>query len=305
MRLLRERYAGLKKAPLLYCCNQVWMKNGGRIPWSATASCETCKIYLLSGGKTPHEWRFGETFKGTIIPLRLDGRISPFFCLKSCRDCISSARKSYQELFSVMYYTRGEIWKGEIMVADVEELDKMDASEIHAGRLNAKEVLTPKNGEHVDIPDRRWNSQNIWKSQVLRTSTLIRDPPRPRRREPEHLLGGSDGFSPQFQDSSPDDGEARNDFWSISGNYICCHHVEPERRRLYVPRGESFPIPLRYIDVTRATSTDLDVMLERRIDDYWNYRRKPRPIRFVDRVHTIRHTGRKTSGWVFMVPGSS
>ena len=30
-------------------------------------------------------------------------------------------------------------------------------------------------------------------------------------------------------------------------------------------------IPLRYIDVTKATSTTLDVMLERRIDDYWNF----------------------------------
>ena len=29
------------------------------------------------------------------------------------------------------------------MVADVDELDKMDASKIHARRLNAKEVLTP------------------------------------------------------------------------------------------------------------------------------------------------------------------
>ena len=37
-----------------------------------------------------------------------------------------------------------------------------------------------------------------------------------------------------------------------------------------MPREESLPIPPRYIDVTRATSTTLDVMLERRIDDYWN-----------------------------------
>ena len=33
------------------------------------------------------------------------------------------------------------------MVADTEELEKMDACEIHAWRLDAKEVLTPKNGE--------------------------------------------------------------------------------------------------------------------------------------------------------------
>ena len=34
------------------------------------------------------------------------------------------------------------------MVADVEEeLENLDASEIHARRLTAKEILTPKSGE--------------------------------------------------------------------------------------------------------------------------------------------------------------
>ena len=32
-------------------------------------------------------------------------------------------------------------------VADVEELQNLDASGIHARRLNAKEVLEPKNGD--------------------------------------------------------------------------------------------------------------------------------------------------------------
>ena len=40
--------------------------------------------------------------------------------------------------------------------------------------------------------------------------------------------------------------------------------------QLYSPREESFPIPLKYIDVTRATHTNLDVKQEKRIDDYWN-----------------------------------
>ena len=34
------------------------------------------------------------------------------------------------------------------MVADIEELENLDASEIHARRLNAREVLMPKDGEH-------------------------------------------------------------------------------------------------------------------------------------------------------------
>ena len=60
-----------------------------------------------------------------------------------------------------------------------------------------------------------------------------------------------------------------NDFWSMSGSFIYRHHVEP-RVELYSPREESFPIPLKYIDVTRTTYTNLDVKLEKRIYDYWN-----------------------------------
>ena len=82
------------------------------------------------------------------------------------------------------------------------------------------------------------------------------------------FLGESEGSFPQPQDSLPDAGEAINDFWSMSGNFIF-HHVEP-RVKLYSPREESLPIPLKYIDASRTTRTNLDVMQERRIDDYWN-----------------------------------
>ena len=66
-----------------------------------------------------------------------------------------------------------------------------------------------------------------------------------------------------------DDAEARKDFWSIQGDFICCHHVEP-RVQLRVPKEETFPIPLKYIDVTRGTHTNLDVLQEKRSDDHWN-----------------------------------
>ena len=49
-----------------------------------------------------------------------------------------------EEFSSVMYYTRRESGTGGNLVADIEELEEMDASEIHAGRLHAKEVLAPK-----------------------------------------------------------------------------------------------------------------------------------------------------------------
>ena len=83
------------------------------------------------------------------------------------------------------------------------------------------------------------------------------------------FLGESEGSLPQPQDSLPDAGEAIKDFWSMSGSFIYRHHVEPQVK-LYSPREESFPIPLKYIDVSRTTHTNLDVKQEKRIDDYWN-----------------------------------
>ena len=41
------------------------------------------------------------------------------------------------------------------------------------------------------------------------------------------------------------------------------------RVKLYSPREKSLPIPLKYIDVSRTTHTNLDVKQERHIDDYW------------------------------------
>ena len=107
---------------------------------------------------------------------------------------------------------------------------------------------------------------------------------------------------PQSHDSLPDAGEAINDFWSMSGSFIYRHHVEA-RVKLYSPREESFPIPLKYIDVTRTTHTNLDVKLEKRTDDYRNTDVPPRRVRFLDRFHTIYSIGRKSSRRIYVVQG--
>ena len=45
-------------------------------------------------------------------------------------------------------------------------------------------------------------------------------------------------------------------------DFIFRHHVEP-RVKLYMPKEESFPVPLKFIDVARTTHTSLDVLLEK------------------------------------------
>ena len=141
----------------------------------------------------------------------------------------------------------------------------MNASEIYSKRLNVKEVIFPK-GKFFPIADGR--IKLLGGDQDLRTSTFIRH--RPFRGESHvDFLGESEGSLPPRHDSFPDAGEAINDFWSMSGNFLYRHHVEP-RVKIYSPREESFPIPLKYIDLSRNALTNLDVKQERRIDDYWN-----------------------------------
>ena len=144
----------------------------------------------------------------------------------------------------------------------------MDASEIYSKKTQCeREVVFPKQGEFIfPIADGRIKTPGG--DQELRASTLVRH--RPIQGESNiDFLGESEGSRPQPQDSLPDASEAINDFWSMSGSFTNRHHVEPGVKR-FSPREESFPISLKYIDVTRTTHTNLDVKQEKRIDDYGN-----------------------------------
>ena len=100
----------------------------------------------------------------------------------------------------------------------------------------------------------RWTNQTFWRSGTENTH-LCTGTPNSRRRS-KRFSWKTEGSPPlPPRDSIPDAGEAVNDFWSISGNFIYRHHVEP-RVKLYSPREESLPIPLKYIHVSRTAHTN-------------------------------------------------
>ena len=145
----------------------------------------------------------------------------------------------------------------------------MDASEIYSKRPNAKEVTFPKeNGEFIfPIADGRIKFSGG--DQELRTPTLIREHPI-RGEGHVDFLGESEGSLPPPQDSLPDAGEAINDFGPCQETSYTAITLNPESNFTNREREESFPIPRKYIDVSRTTRTNLDVKQEKRIDDYWN-----------------------------------
>ena len=106
MGLLREHYAGWKKAPLLYCCNQVRMKVGGQILWNVTPICETSQISYLMG-RRPMKDVLGNHLKDHSF--RLVHWLSITLLLRrTSQESINLERKFYLDRSLDTLCTRGE-----------------------------------------------------------------------------------------------------------------------------------------------------------------------------------------------------
>ena len=95
-------------------------------------------------------------------------------------------------------------------MADIEELEAMDVSEIHARRLNAKEVFTPMKVDNLILPIADGTVKTLGKDRRLKPSTLIRDRPE-GGEEQEFFRGESDELSspnPLQDDSTREGAEA-------------------------------------------------------------------------------------------------
>ena len=154
-----------------------------------------------------------------------------------------------------------------MLIADLKDLEKLDASEINPRRIYAKEVLISQKGDQFIFPVADGTAKLSGRDYEFRKPTPRREQTVRSEDYSGELEEGEPGESPPAE--STDDDEARADFLSIQGDFINRHHNEP-RVQLNVPKEETFPIPLEYIDVTRSTHTDLDVMQEKRADDCWN-----------------------------------
>ena len=103
---------------------------------------------LLSDGKTPYERRFGKPFEGPVIPFGSLDEYHPITAKDQSR-IHQFGKKVLHGLFLGYALYAGGIWKGDVLIADLEELETMDASEIYSKRLNAKEVIFPQRREKL------------------------------------------------------------------------------------------------------------------------------------------------------------
>ena len=82
-----------------------------------------------------------------------------------------------------MHWSRGGVWKEDILTADVEELDILEASEIYPRRLNTKGVLRTQRKGEIVFPDSRWYSKIVRKGYKFQEPTVEREQTERRERE--------------------------------------------------------------------------------------------------------------------------
>ena len=241
------------------------MKIGGQIPWSVIPVCETFKISCLME-KLHTRDVLGNHLKDQSF--RLVHWLSiTLFLRETDQESINLERKSYLDCSLDTLRTRGEFGRVTYWLQTLRSWTRWTHQKSTQKKTQCKrKQYFQKNGKFIfPAADGRINLSG--RDQELRTPMIQEHPIRGESQV--DFLGESEGSLPPPQDSLPDAGEAINDFWSMSGNFIFRHPVET-RVKLYSPSEESFPIPLKYIDVSRTTRTNLDVKQERRIDACWS-----------------------------------
>ena len=127
-----------------------------------------CYTYLrnvtdrLSDGKTPYERRFGQPFKGAIIPFGSLVEYHPITAKDQSR-IHQFGKKVLPGLFLGYALYAGGIWKGDVLNADLEELETMDASEIYSKKTQCERGDISQRKRRIYFSNRRWTNQNPWR----------------------------------------------------------------------------------------------------------------------------------------------
>ena len=180
MGLLKEQCAEWKKAPLLYCCNQVWMKIGGRIPWNVIPICETFRISCLMG-KHPIWETFWETIWRTYYSFWFTCWVLPYLCERPVKN-LSIWKESLTWSVPWIRSVRGENSEGW-------HIGSRHWGVGNDGRIRNLLEKTQCKGSNISqrkwkihFSSRRWTNQTFWRRSGTENTHLDTGAPTSRRK---------------------------------------------------------------------------------------------------------------------------
>ena len=219
---------------------------------------------LLEDGKAPYERRFGEPFTGPIIPFGAKVGYHPISTRDQSR--LHQLDKNVLPGFFLGYTLIAVNLGRKHCDCGYRDVEKMDASEICPRRTHAKEVSTSQREKNSDS-QLQMVQQNCQEETANSENPTLRRQRNVRSEDLSGELQGEPG-EPQPTESKkmtlkPVPTSCR---FKVTSSIVITINLEFNS----VPKEETFLVPLKYIDVAKSTHTDLEVVQEKRSDDYWN-----------------------------------
>ena len=126
------------------------MKGGGLVLWNVTAICEMSKTSLQKGKLSMKDDLDNQTKGQKFL---LEQWLNIIRISERDQSRLHQFGKTVLPGIFLGYELIAErLWKGHILVADTEELEKLGASEIYPPRINAKEILIRQKDDEFIFP---------------------------------------------------------------------------------------------------------------------------------------------------------
>ena len=136
------------------------MKIGGQILWNVTPICETSQISYLMGRRRVKDV-LGNHLKDRLFHLVHLVEYHPITAKDQSR-IHQFGKKVLPGLFLGYALYAGGIWKGDVLVADLEELETMGASDIYSKKTQCERGDTSQKARRIYLSNRRWTNQTSW-----------------------------------------------------------------------------------------------------------------------------------------------
>ena len=247
--------------------------------WAMTCYCFLHNVSdALQDGQTPYKRRFGEDFRGPLIPFGAHVHYLP-----SREDDQRATHqfngKRLDGIFLGYKQNAGGGWEGDtVYVLDWDEVENAEAlHQIYERDIHIKEVSALKVDGRFSFPlaEGKLRQPGSFRPKRQRRRYLPADPDTTDYPESgaEPLQEFSDAESESVEALPPED----KDYWTLVEDNLVRHHVTP-RNKMFVPSQEDCPVPLDYLDISRCTRSDLESKKEKEIFDLWTEDISSRPL---------------------------
>ena len=254
----KEQYEEWRKEPQPHCYSQEWMKNGGLVLWDAVAIFETSRTSRRNWKNSP--WKtIRRTIQGTDHSICSNCRIPSDFNKRSIQTSPTWKVSFTWKYFQDTHWSRRWTWKGDILTADLEELEKMDASEIYPRRDKVKEILISQKEKEIKFPKTDGEAKLSGRERIPRTHSKAGT----NRKEWRSQWRTSRRTERASTDRTTEKTFGR---FKVTSSLVITLNLEFN----FTCRNKKHSIfHLSKMTKKMSTQINLDVMKGKRIDDYW------------------------------------